>query len=52
VHLVLDNYGTAQGRQGPGVLAQRPRHYVHLTQTSGSWLNLAERLFEVTERCA
>ena len=52
VHLVLDNYGT---HKHPGVkkwLAARPRYHVHFTPTSGSWLNLVERLFaEVTERC-
>jgi len=33
-------------------LAQHPRYDVHFAPTSGSWLNLVERLFaEVTERC-
>ena len=33
-------------------LARHPRYHVHFTPTSGSWLNLVERLFaEVTERC-
>jgi hypothetical protein len=32
-------------------LARHPRYHVHFTPTSGSWLNLLERLFaEVTER--
>jgi hypothetical protein len=33
-------------------LARHPRYQVHFTPTSGSLLNLVERLFaEVTERC-
>ncbi len=33
-------------------MARHPRYHVHFTPTSGSWLNLVERLFaEVTERC-
>ena len=33
-------------------LTRHPRYHVHFTPTSGSWLNLVERLFgEVTERC-
>lgn len=32
--------------------SRHPRYHVHFTPTSGSWLNLVERLFaEVTERC-
>ena len=35
-----------------GWLKRHPRYQVHFTPTSGSWLNLVERLFgEVTERC-
>ena len=35
-----------------GWLTRHPRYHVHFTPTSGSWLNLVERLFgEVTERC-
>jgi hypothetical protein len=34
-------------------LARHPRYHVHYTPSSGSWLNLVERMFaEVTERCA
>jgi hypothetical protein len=53
VHLVMDNYGTHKVEKvrklvGPG----HPRYHVPITLTSGSWLNLVERLFaEVTERC-
>jgi transposase len=52
VHLVMDNYGTHKVSKVRNWLARRPRYHVHFTPTSGSWLNLVERLFaEVTERC-
>ena len=52
VHLVMDNYGTHKVSKVRTWLARRPRYHVHFTPTSGSWLNLVERLFaEVTERC-
>lgn len=52
VHLVMDNYGTHKVAKVRGWLARHPRYHVHFTPTSGSWLNLVERLFaEVTERC-
>ena len=52
VHLVMDNYGTHKVRPVQAWLARHPRYHVHFTPTSGSWLNLVERLFaEVTERC-
>ena len=52
VHLVMDNYGTHKVSQVQAWLARHPRYHVHFTPTSGSWLNLVERLFaEVTERC-
>jgi len=48
----MDNYGTHKVRKVRGWLARHPRYHVHFTPTSGSWLNLVERLFgEVTERC-
>jgi transposase len=51
VHLVMDNYGTHKVTKVRMWLARHPRYHVHFTPTSGSWLNLAERLFaEVTER--
>jgi hypothetical protein len=41
-----------QGQQSPHVVGAPSRYHVHFTPTSGSWLNLVERLFaEVTERC-
>jgi hypothetical protein len=52
VHLVMDNYGTHKVAKVRGWLARHPRYHVHFTPTSGSWLNLVERLFsDVTERC-
>lgn len=52
VHLVMDNYGTHKVAKVRTWLARRPHYHVHYTPTSGSWLNLVERLFaEVTERC-
>jgi transposase len=52
VHLVMDNYGTHKVTKVHHWLARHPRYHVHFTPTSGSWLNLVERLFaEVTERC-
>ena len=52
VHLVMDNYGTHKVEKVRNWLARHPRYQVHFTPTSGSWLNLVERLFaEVTERC-
>jgi transposase len=52
VHLVMDNYGTHKVNKVRSWLVRHPRYHVHFTPTSGSWLNLVERLFaEVTERC-
>src|ERR1700757_1497976 len=52
VHLVMDNYGTHKVAKVRRWLTRHPRYHVHFTPTSGSWLNLVERLFaEVTERC-
>jgi len=52
VHLVMDNYGTHKVSKVRAWLTRHPRYHVHFTPTSGSWLNLVERLFaEVTERC-
>jgi len=52
IHLVMDNYGTHKVSKVRTWLARHPRYRVHFTPTSGSWLNLVERLFaEVTQRC-
>src|ERR1700733_5001966 len=51
VHLVMDNYGTHKVAKVRCWPKRHPRYQVHFAPTSGSWLNLAERLFaEVTER--
>jgi hypothetical protein len=48
----MDNYGTHKVSKVRTWLNRHPRYHVHFTPTSGSWLNLVERLFaEVTERC-
>jgi DDE superfamily endonuclease len=48
----MDNYGTHKLSKARAWLARHPRYHIHFTPTSGSWLNLVERLFaEVTERC-
>jgi DDE superfamily endonuclease len=52
VGLVMDNYGTHKVSKVQAWLARHPRYHIHFTPTSGSWLNLVERLFaEVTQRC-
>lgn len=52
VHLIMDNYGTHKVSKVRNWLARHPRYHAHFTPTSGSWLNLVERLFaELTERC-
>lgn len=52
VHIVLDNYGTHKVDKVRRWLVRHPRYHLHFTPTSGSWLNLVERLFaEVTQRC-
>src|SRR5271163_2391223 len=52
VHLIMDNYGTHKVTKVRAWLARHPRYHVHFTPTSGTWLNLVERLFaEITERC-
>ncbi len=44
VHLVMDNYGTHKVAKVRGWLKRHPRYVIHFTPTSGSWLNLVERL--------
>ncbi len=52
VHSVMDNYGTHKVAKVKSWLTKHPRHHVHFTPTSASWLNLVERLFaELTQRC-
>lgn len=45
VPVVMDNYATHKRRLIQRWLAKRPRWHVHLTPTSSSWLNQAERFF-------
>jgi transposase len=45
VHLVLDNSSTHKTPAIQRWLLAHPRFVVHLTPTSGSWLNLVERWF-------
>ena len=51
VHLVLDNYATHKTAEVEAWLDKHPRFKLHFTPTSGSWLNLVERLFaEITRQ--
>jgi hypothetical protein len=43
VHLVLDNCGTDKAPALKRWLVRHPRFVLHLTPTSGSWLNMVER---------
>ena len=45
VHLVLDNYATHKTPEVKRWLERHPRFQLHLTPTSGSWLNMVERWF-------
>jgi transposase len=52
VHLVLDNDATHKTAEVKAWLAEHPRFKTHFTPTSGSWLNLVERLFaKITRQC-
>lgn len=52
IHIVMDNYGTHKVAKVQRWFLRHPHYHVHFTPTSGSWMNLVERLFaEVTERC-
>jgi hypothetical protein len=51
LHLILDNYGTHNHPNVKEWLQHHPRFHLHLTPTSSSWLNLAERWFgEITRK--
>lgn len=52
LHLIMDYYATHQNQPVRDWLAQNPRIQVHLTPTSGSWLNLVEVWFGIIERQA
>ena len=45
IHLVLGNAGTHKTEPIRDRLARRPRHHVHLTPTSASWIDQVERWF-------
>ena len=45
VHLVLDNYATHKTPDIERWLLRHPRFHLHVTPTSGSWLNMVERWF-------
>src|SRR5487761_1596548 len=51
IHLVLDNYGTHKTPMIKRWLIRHPRFRLHITPTSGSWLNMVERWFaELTNK--
>ena len=51
LHLILDNYATHKTPEVKRWLARHKRFTLHFTPTSGSWLNLVERLFaEITRQ--
>ena len=50
LHLVMDNYATHKRVEVRDWLAANPPIHVHVTPTSGSWLNLVEIWFGITER--
>lgn len=45
VHLILYNYGTHKTPAIRRCLVRHPRHDMHFTPTSASWINLVERCF-------
>jgi transposase len=50
IHIVCDNYATHKHEKVQEWLSKRKRIHVHFTPTSGSWLNMVERLFrDITE---
>jgi transposase len=51
LHFILDNYATHKHPKVKAWLKKNPRVHFHFLPTSGSWLNLVERLFsELTTR--
>lgn len=45
IHLVLDNYATDKTAKVDALFRKRPRYHLHVTSTSGLWLNQVERWF-------
>ena len=52
LHVVLDNYHTHKHAEINDWLAHHPRITLHVTPTSGSWLNLIEVFFGIITRQA
>jgi transposase len=52
LHLVVDNYATHKHPAVQAWLARNPRITLHVTPTSGSWLNLVEIFFGIITRQA
>ena len=52
LHVVVDNYATHKHPDVEAWLAKHPRITLHLTPTSGSWLNLVEVFFSIITRQA
>jgi transposase len=52
LHLVVDNYATHKHPTVKNWLARNPRITLHVTPTSGSWLNLVEVFFSIITRPA
>ena len=50
LHLVMDNYATHKRVEIRHWLQANPRIHVHVTPTSGSWLNLVEVWFSIIDR--
>jgi hypothetical protein len=50
LHIVLDNHHTHKHDDINRWLAKNPRIAVHLTPTSGAWLNLVEVFFSIITR--
>ena len=50
LHLVMDNYATHKTPEVKEWLEKHPRFHVHVTPTSGSWLNLVEVWFGIIDR--
>ncbi len=52
LHLVVDNYATHKHPAVAAWLAKNPRVTLHVTPTSGSWLNMVEIFFGIITRQA
>src|ERR671910_203328 len=52
LHVVVDNYATHKHPAVRAWLERRPRVHLHVTPTSGPWLNLVEAFFSIITRQA